>query len=210
MTQAEVLNAEVRETRGKRAARRMRAAGKVPDVLYGHGQDTVSLTLPADRLEAAVRHGHRLLRLQGGINEQCLITELQWDVWGQEVLHVDLTRVYADERVQVEVQVELRGEAPGTKEGGILTQVMMSLEVECPAVSVPEKLEMNINTLGVGQELTVADLEVPGDVKPLVDASEIVVHCHVPVEAPEEEALEGPVEPELIQREGEGEAGQEG
>ncbi len=206
MAQAEVLNAEVRETRGKRAARRMRSAGKVPAVLYGHGQETISLSLPADRLAAAIRHGHRLLRLQGGVKEQCLITDLQWDVWGHEILHVDLTRVHADERVQVEVEIELRGEAPGTKEGGVLTQVMMSLQVECPAVAVPDKLEMNINQLEVGQELTVADLDIPEDVKPLAELDEIVVHCHVPVEAPEEEALEGPAEPELIQRETEAEA----
>jgi large subunit ribosomal protein L25 len=207
MTKAEVLNAEIREDRGTRAARRMRAAGKVPAVLYGHGQQTVSLTLPADRLTAAIRHGHRLLQLQGGVNEQALITQLQWDVWGQEVLHVDLTRVYADERVKVEVPIELRGEAPGTKSGGVLTQVLASIEVECPAASVPEKLEMNINHLEVNQALTVADLDVPQDVKPLAAADEVVVHCPEAVETPEE-AVEGPAEPELIQRQsGEAEEG---
>lgn len=207
MTQAEVLNAEVRETRGTRAARRMRAAGKVPAVLYGHGKETVSLTLPADRLAAAIRHGHRLLRLEGGVKEQCLITHLQWDVWGQEVLHVDLTRVYADERVKVEVPVELRGEAPGAKSGGIVTQVLMSLEVECPAVSVPDKLEMNINHLEVDQQLTIADLELPENVKPVLGEEEVVVTCQVAVETPEE-AEEGQAEPELIQREsGEAEEG---
>lgn len=207
MTKAEVLNAEIRETRGTRAARRMRAAGKVPAVLYGHGQQTVSLTLPADRLTAAIRHGHRLLQLQGGVNEQALITQLQWDVWGQEVLHVDLTRVYADERVKVEVPIELRGEAPGTKSGGVLTQLLASIEVECPAADVPDKVEMNINHLEVNQALTVADLDVPQDVKPLAAADEVVVHCPEAVETPEE-AVEGPAEPELIQRQsGEAEEG---
>lgn len=207
MTKAEVLNAEIREDRGTRAARRMRAAGKVPAVLYGHGQQTVSLTLPADRLTAAIRHGHRLLQLQGGVNEQALITQLQWDVWGQEVLHVDLTRVYADERVKVEVPIELRGEAPGTKSGGVLTQLLASIEVECPAADVPDKVEMNINHLEVNQALTVADLDLPQGVKPLAAADVVVVHCPEAVEAPEE-TVEGPAEPELIQRQsGEAEEG---
>ncbi len=202
MAPVEVLKAQIRETRGKRNAKRMRHAGEVPGVLYGHGQETISLTLPADKLTAAIRHGHRLLQLEGQVSEQCLIRDLQWNVWGTEVLHVDLTRVYADERVKIEVPVELRGESPGTKEGGVVTQLIMSLEVECPAVSVPEKLEMNINHLEVGQELSVASLEVPADVKVLAEADEIVVNCHVPTERPEAEALEGPAEPELIQREG--------
>lgn len=208
MTKAEVLNAEIRDTRGTRAARRMRAAGKVPAVLYGHGQEAVSLALPADRLAAAVRHGHRLLQLQGGVNEQCLIKQLQWDVWGKELLHVDLTRVYADERVKVEVPIELHGEAPGIKSGGVLTQVLATVEVECPAAAVPDKIQININHLEVNQALTVADLDLPENVKALTPADEIVVHCPEAVEAPEE-TTEGPAEPELIQRQS-GEAGEEG
>ncbi len=204
MAQVEVLKAQIRESRGKRNARRMRDAGEVPGVLYGHGQESVSLTLPADKLAAAIRHGHRLLQLEGGLNEQCLIRELQWNVWGTQVLHVDLTRVFADERVTLEVPIELHGESPGIKVGGVLTHVLVAVQVECPAVSVPEKLEININHLEVGQELKVSDLKVPQDVKVLAEPDEIVVHCHVPVERPEE-GLGGPAEPELIQREAEGE-----
>ena len=209
MAQVEVLQAQIRQTRGKRHARRMRDAGEVPGVLYGHGQEPVSLSLSAEKLAAAVRHGHRQLQLQGQVSEQCLIRELQWNVWGTEVLHVDLTRVYADERVKLEVPIELRGEAPGAKEGGSVTQMLVSIEVECPAVSVPEKLEMNINHLEVGQELTVAQLEVPADVKVLAEPDEIVVHCHVITER-EEEVAEGPSEPERIQRESSGDEDEEG
>ncbi|MCX7701165.1 MAG: 50S ribosomal protein L25, partial [Gemmataceae bacterium] len=116
---AEQLNVELRETRGKRNARRNRRAGKLPAVLYGHGQEAISLALSAEPFEAAVRHGARLVKLTGAVDEQAFIREIQWDTWGTHVLHVDFTRISEHEKVEVRVPVEIRGEAPGLKAGGV-------------------------------------------------------------------------------------------
>ena len=110
---AELLQVELRDSRGKRNARRNRRSGKLPAVLYGHGQETVSLLVSSERFLAAVRHGARLVKLSGAVEDQAFIREIQWDTWGLHALHVDFTRVSEHEKVQVEVTVELRGEAPG-------------------------------------------------------------------------------------------------
>ncbi|NUQ63393.1 MAG: 50S ribosomal protein L25 [Pirellulales bacterium] len=199
---AETLNVQIRETRGKRRARRQRAAGVIPGILYGHGEETVSLSVPAEQLDAAIRHGSRLVNLAGAVTEQAFIRELQWDTWGTHILHVDLTRVSAHEKVEVRVAVELRGEAPGVKQGGIVEQPIHELDIECEVSSIPEKIEVNINHLELDQSITVADLKLPPTVRVLEDATAVVVQCNVPAE--EAEPAEGVpaegAEPELIGR----------
>src|SRR5436190_9769521 len=100
---AENLKVEPRKNRGTRHSKRLRAGGKVPAVLYGHGEKTVSLTVPAEQITAAVRHGSRVVDLKGAVSDSALIRELQYDTFGLEILHVDLARVSADERVHVKV-----------------------------------------------------------------------------------------------------------
>ncbi len=194
---AEVLQVEVRETRGKRNARRLRQEGKIPAVLYGHGEDNVSLSVPADVIEAAVQHGSRVVTLSGAVEETAFIRELQWDVWSRHVQHVDFTRVSADETVEVNLVIELRGEAPGVKEGGVVEQLLHELHLECPVTSLPEKISISINNLGLEESIKVSDLELPQNSRFLGDPSVMVVHCITPLEAPEEEAA-GEGEPEVI------------
>src|SRR5947208_242659 len=115
------LLAEQRQGRGSKLARRMRRHGRVPAVIYGHKEETVSLSLSADDLTKAIRHGVRVVDLKTAAGVQkALINEVQWDHLGMEVLHVDFTRVAADERIHVMVALEIRGIAPGVTAGGIL------------------------------------------------------------------------------------------
>ena len=195
---AEVLQVEARETRGKRNARRMRQEGKIPAVLYGHGKDTVALAVPADIIEAAVQQGSRVVTLAGAVEETAFIREMQWDVWSRHVQHVDFTRVSAGELVEVHLAVELRGEAPGVKEGGVVEQMLHELHMECPVASLPEKISVTINHLGLDESIKIADLELPQGAKLISDPGEIVVHCITPLEMPEEEELSGEAEPEVI------------
>lgn len=204
------LNVQLRETRGKRNARRMRNSGMIPAILYGHGQDSVSLAIPAEGMNDLVRHGTRLINLIGAVSEQAFLREVQWDTWGTQVLHVDLTRVSEHEKVQVQVAVELRGEAPGIKQGGILTQHLHELEIECEVASIPEKLSVKVGRLNLGDKILVQDLELPATVSVLADPELIVVECHEPTEAAEAEAAAEGAEPELIGRKaGEEEEGAE-
>mgnify|MGYP001615633790 CR=1 FL=1 len=197
---AEVLNVETRDTRGKRNARRLRLAGKIPAVLYGHGKETVALALSADAIDAAVRHGVRLISLTGAVTDQAFVRELQWDTWGKHVLHVDFTRVSAHEKVRVQVVVELRGEAPGMKQGGVVKQLIHEVPIECEVTALPEKLYVNINHLNLDDSITIGSLELPPTVAILVEPEMVVVQCVQPVEVEEEGAAAEPAEPEVIGR----------
>jgi large subunit ribosomal protein L25 len=197
---SETLEVESRELRGKRNNRRLRASGKIPAVLYGHGQDPVSLAVPAELLDRMVRHGSRMVALSGAVNESAFVRECQWDTWGNHVVHVDFTRISAHEKVQVQVPIELRGEAPGVKEGGVIKQLIHELEVECEAGNIPEKLTVSVNDLALNGSITVAQLELPAGAIALVDADTDVVQCAEVVEQLEEEETMGDVEPEVIGR----------
>jgi len=201
MVQVATLNVELREAHGKRINRRLRAIGKVPAVLYGHKEKNVSLSIPVEMLGSAIRRGHRFVQLTGAVREKALIKECQWDTWGKEVLHVDLTRVSEHEKIRVFVSLELRGEAPGTKEGGVVKHQLHEIELECEASAVPEKIEVNINHLELGRAIHVSDLSLPVGSTALTDATLLVVSCSEVVEAAEEEtaAIDGS-EPEVIGR----------
>ena len=201
---AEVLSVEVRKNRGTRNARQLRRAGKVPAVLYGHAQETISLAVPVEQMDAVVRHGTRVVELAGAVSQQAFILQLQWDTWATHILHVDFTRISAHERVRVQVALELRGEAPGVKEGGLVEQTRHELDYECEAASIPEKLIVNINNLKLGESITVAQLELSDGAAVLNPPETVVVQCVEPAAVPEEEELGGEeAEPEVIGRKAE-------
>lgn len=208
---AELLHVQLREGRGKHRTRRLRAAGAVPAVLYGHGQETVCLSVPTDQLDAAIRHGTRLVNLGGAVNEQAFIRELQWDTWGVQVLHVDFTRVSAHERVEVQVPVELRGEAPGMKEGGAVEHLVHEIQLQCEAGDIPDKLSVNINQLELRGSITAGQLALPGTSTILCDPDTVIVQCVEPAAVPEEEvAAPEEAEPEVIGRRAEAKEGESG
>ncbi len=204
---SEALKVEKRELHGKRNNRRLRNAGSVPVVLYGHGEQTLSLKVAADQLSAALRHGARVVDLEGAVSEKAFIRELQWDPFGTHVLHMDLTRVSADERLQIEVPVILRGEAPGVKEGGHLEQMHHSVEIECLAIAIPEKLELRVGGLKLDESLHANNIELPQGATLLTDPETVIVHCALAKEETEEGEAGEAAEPEIIGRKAEEEEG---
>lgn len=207
---AEELNVELRQDRGKRNTRRLRKTGSIPGVLYGHGKENVCLAVPADLLDTLVQRGNRLVSLTGAVSESAFIRDVQWDVWGTHVTHVDFTRISAHEKVRVQVAVEVRGEAPGAREGGVVEQLIHRVEIECPVAEIPEKLDVNINNLKLHESITVAELDLAEGALVLGDSAAAVVHCIEPVEVPEEEAGAEAGEPEVIGEDKEKEGGGEG
>jgi len=201
---AETLQAEARSSRGKRNAKRLRAAGKVPAVLYGHGEKTISLAILAEQLTAAVRHGSRVVDLKGAVSDSALVRELQYDTFGLEIQHVDFARVSADERVHVKVPLEVRGQAAGLKEGGIIEHLIHEVEIECPVAAIPDKVIINVAALKVDESMTVGQATLPEGAKIVSGMDEIAVQCLKPLET-EEEAAAAPgaegAEPELIRKE---------
>ncbi len=204
MAETVTLSAERRQPRGTRAARRLRQTGKIPGVLYGHKEETIALEVSADELTWAVRHGARVIDLQAdGKTEKALIREIQFDHLGMNILHVDFTRVSADERIQIEVRLEIRGTAPGVTAGGLLEQPLHNIEIECPALSIPESIRVNVGALQIEESLYVRDLKLPEGVTALTDPDAIVVHVVAPLVEPEAEAAAAAAEqaePEVIGR----------
>jgi large subunit ribosomal protein L25 len=200
---AEVLNVKKRETRGKRNAKRLRHTGSIPAILYGHGEENQSLAVSADEMAAVVRHGGRVVELKGDVNEKAFIRALQWDVYGTEVLHVDFARVSEHERVEVKVSVELRGDAPGVKEGGVVEHLVHEIEIECEALSIPEKIDVSVRDLKLGGSITAGEIKLPEGMKLLSDPEEVIAHCVVHREEEEVVAEAGAAEPEVIGRKAE-------
>ena len=161
MVELLTLSVENRETVGKRRNRRLRESGKTPAVLYGHKKEVVNLTVATDVIEAALRHGSRFVNLSGAVNERAFIKEVQWNVWGDVVLHVDFTRVNEHEHVRLSIPVVLRGEAPGLKEGGVVKQHLHKVEIETEPSTAPEAFVVHINELGFNQQIKLADVKAP-------------------------------------------------
>src|ERR1700752_4723720 len=90
---ADVLNVEVREQVGTKRMRRLRKTGKIPAVLYGHKEAVLNLAVKHEELAAVIRHSGKLVKLSGGLSEDALIRQVQWDTYGKYMLHVDLIRV---------------------------------------------------------------------------------------------------------------------
>jgi len=193
------VEVKLRTATGTRGARRLRGQGLVPAVLYGHGEKCVELVTTREAVEAVVRHGSRIVELKGAVKTGALIRELQWDTYGVVPVHIDFLRVSATDRVKVKVPIDMRGECPGQRAGGVLSLVMHEIELECTADAVPEKIHVLVGKLQIGGTVKVHDLELPAGAKALADSEESVVTCTIAAEKGEEASGLG-VEPELIGR----------
>ncbi len=186
---AEQLQTEIRDDRGTKNARRLRQSGKTPAILYGHGKENVAIAIDSSSLEAILRRGQRLIELAGAVNENAFVRDVQWDTYGVNLVHMDLTRVREDDTVEIDVSIELRGTAPGVSSGGVVSQAIYSITLECPVMEIPEKLEVNINELQLEEVITVADIEIPANCTLITDPGTLAVQCILRME--EEEEIEG-------------------
>lgn len=206
---SDTLQVESRDLQGKRNSKRLRIAGKIPAVVYGHGQESVSIAVAADAMSAAIRHGSRVVQLQGAVTDSALIRELQYDPFGIEILHVDFTRVSAHERVHVKVPIQLKGQAQGAKEGGVVEHIIHEVEIECPVSAIPSKLVINVTDLKLDEEIMLSQIPLPEGVSLMNEDDQVAVHCVRQKEEEEGVGGEG-AEPELIRKEkGEEDEGEE-
>jgi large subunit ribosomal protein L25 len=192
----EQLHVDARTQHGKQHTKRLRASGSIPAILYGHGQENLSLSIASSAVSAVIRHGVRVVQLAGVVSDSAIVKDIQWDAIGANVLHVDLARVDRDEKVRIEIRLELKGDAPGSHRGGVVELVMHELEIECPVTDLPEKLIVNVSALDVGQAINASAIGLPPNAKLLTDPDAMVVHCIVPLD--EDAVATGPAEPELI------------
>lgn len=212
------LVAERRDDGGKGVARKLRAAGRVPAVLYGHDTDAVALSVDAHEMFRALHSSagsNVLLDLMvDGKPHLAMPREIQRDHIHGKLIHVDFLAVSRTETITVDVEIIEVGDAPGVKEGGVVEHHLRQVNVECLPQDVPEHIEADISGLSLGDMIHVRDLVPPKGVTILTNPEDAVLSVITPAalrtEAelllPGEEAPEVPVEPE----EGEAAAAAEG
>jgi large subunit ribosomal protein L25 len=213
------LDVKPRDDAGSAVARRLRANGMIPGVLYGAGKKAHPFTVEERELRRVLTGEHGLHAILDVVfdgqktEHHAVLKEYQLDPVRPRLLHVDLHEVRLDQVIQTQVAVEPVGESPGVKEGGALTLVLREVNVEALPMEVPDRLELDISDMTIGDSLRVADIAVPEGVQLLDDPDSVVATVTPPtkveepeVEEEEEELLEGE---EAVQGEAEGEAATE-
>lgn len=191
---------EPRKEIGSQHSRRVRRTGRVPAVVYGHKEEVLHVTVAADDMWRVIRQGSRVIDVKaGGKTEKCLVREIQWDVFGKEMHHVDFARVSADERIHVTVPIQLRGTAPGLSQGGVLNFHLHEVHIECLTTAMPENIRVNVGELNLGQAIHIKELVLPEGVVVKGDPDEVVVAVIAKQEEKEAPLVgEGAVEPEVL------------
>lgn len=195
------LKAEIREQTGSKSAEAVRSSGRIPAIVYGHKENTVSISLDKHDFSEGVHHGHRLIDVQmGKKKETVIIKDLQYDHLGKDIIHADLMRVDVTERIRVNVPIELKGTAKGTHNGGIVESHLDSIEVECAVTQIPEAIVVRIADMDIDDILYARDLALPEGVKLMEEPGTLVVACHTVAEVKTTEELEteAPTAPEVI------------
>ena len=188
------LTVEPREPGSSRTARRLRAEGRVPGVVYGGEGDVVAFQVDARELRNALAHGGAVIDLQlGGDKPQpVVVKEEQRDPVSGRMLHVDFLRVRLDRVIQATTVVELDGgeDAPGVKEGGVLEQVTREINIEALPTAIPDAVHLDVSGMDINDTLTLAALTAPEGVTLLDDPDETVLATLTPPRVEEEPEIE--------------------
>lgn len=199
MSKEAKLVVEPRTEMGSAACRRLRERGYVPGNVYGHNAPPVSVVMLSDVLRPILKSGVHVVDLEvSGKQDKAVIREVQWDIFGKEIRHIDLLRVDPNERVNITVPIELKGTAPGVMAGGILEQPLHQLTIDCLAYQIPDSIQLRISALQLGQSIYVRDLELPVGSHAHAQPDAIVVHVVKVQERDIAAAEAGPAEPEVI------------
>jgi len=207
-----ILKSEVRSATGKKAAKDLRAKGVIPANVYKSGKAALSLQVGSRDLDDVLTTGAGAnviitLKITGGDtvkDKTVLIKEIQRDPVKERILHVDFNEISLTELLKVDVPLAAHGEPVGVKvDGGVLDHVMWQLHVECLPTDIPEKIEVDVSGMKIGDSILVKDIKVPAGVKVLNDPELITMivkppKVEVPAEAVTEEAAAA--EPELIRK----------
>ncbi len=178
------LQAERRSEKGKGVAHKIRAAGRIPGVLYGHGLDSVPLTVDAREMRHILHTGagaNVLIDLVvEGETHLALPREIQHDYIHDRLIHVDFLAVSRTEKITVDVEIRDVGEAPGVKQGGVVDHHMRELHVECLPQDVPDFIDVDLSNLDLGDTVHVSDIIVPPGVTILSNPEDSVLAVITP------------------------------
>jgi|TARA_B100001105_G_C22308612_1_gene407069 large subunit ribosomal protein L25 len=188
MSEDTTVHAELRENFGKGFARRLRAAGKIPAVLYGHGTDPVHVALPGHQMLLLVRRANALIELDiAGKSQLALVKDVQKDPVHQIIEHIDLVVIKKGEKVEVDVPVVVVGESFS---GTIVNLDATSVSLAVEATHIPEHVEVDVEGLEEGARITAGELTLPKGASLVTDPDVLVVAISVPAAAAADEAAE--------------------
>lgn len=201
------LNAKSRLTTGKGVARKLRAAGEVPAVIYGHARQPQSLSLNAHELtllleKVPYRSTVIELDIEGG-TARTLIREIQRHPFKKQIVHVDFQELVAGEKVSVEVPIHFVGTPDGVRHGGgVLDQILHELEISVDPSNIPSRIEVDVTALTIGHSIHAGEIPLPEGVELLTDGGATLCVCAAPkVEAaPAATEEAAAAEPELIRK----------
>ena len=194
------LKVQARESRGSAASRRLRANGLIPGVLYGNGGEAHPFCIEERQLRKALTGGHGLhaildVVLDGSQKEHhAVLKEYQLDPTRPRLLHIDLQEVRLDQVIHTQVVVELVGESEGVNEGGVLSQINREVNVEALPMEVPDRLELDVSRMVIGDSMRLSDLRVPDGVKLLDDPETVLATVSPPTKIEEPEVAEEELE----------------
>lgn len=197
---------------GSAESRRLRRQGLIPGILYGRGEP-VAITIGERQLRAALTgtagsHAVLDVAIDGGSEHSAILKEYQRDKVRGTITHVDLQEVRLDQPIHAAVAIQLVGEAPGTKEGGVLSHVTTEVHVEALPLEVPQHADADVSELHIGGAIRIGDLKLPSTITILDDPETVVATVTLPTREVEPEPVEGE-EGEPVEGE-EPEAGAEG
>lgn len=207
------LKAHKRNNETRSILRKVRQSGKVPAIVYGKGTDNLPIAVDEVEMTKVLRDegNYAVLKLdvEDGVSYQVMVYEVQKDPIKDSLLHIDFKTIRMDEPVDSEVTIEVTGEAEGVKDGGILQQSLRTLEIRSLPDARPDTIVCEVDSLKIGDSLTVADLNIPEGVEVLSNMDETVVSIVAPAQE-EPTVPEGQTgEPELVEKtEGDGEGEQ--
>jgi large subunit ribosomal protein L25 len=199
------LAAERRSETGKGVARKLRAAGRVPAVVYGHGRAPESLTVDArelERLLGTITAGSTVIELAlGGTPARTLIREIQRHPVRRHILHVDFQELVAGEKVTVNVPLVFTGTSIGVREqGGIFEEMMRAVQISVDPSSIPDHIDVDISKLTIGHPMHVRDLQLPAGVTVIDDADLTICAVAQSKAAESEDTAAAPAEPEVLRQ----------
>jgi large subunit ribosomal protein L25 len=222
MVKGFTITAESRDSRGKNEARRLRAQGSVPAILYGGPAGPAPVAVSPKELTKVLnsKTGHNTifnLSVAGKEDTPVMIVDWQYEPIKGSLLHIDVKRIAMDEKLRVRVPVLLKGEAAGVKQqGGILEQVVREVELECLPGDIPTHIEADVSELVFGKVLRVGDLPHSEALQFITDENQVIAHITVVKEVVEPTPAEAaapteaaPAEPEVIKK-GKQETAEEG
>jgi large subunit ribosomal protein L25 len=217
--QRETLKTDLREATRKGAARKIRREGKIPAIVYG-AHEPSAVSIDAHEFSTKFKHvsENTLITLDAGEKSfDVLIKDYQEDILSGRILHVDFYEFERGKALHTRIPIHLGGNAPGVKEGGIVEQPIYELDVECLPKDIPERIDVKIDSLNVGDAIHVGDIDPPSGVTFLTSEDQVLAQVTLPREEvlEEEEAEEAVGEEAAVEGEeayggeAEGEAGEE-